>query len=89
VEEVLYEHPGVREAAVIGIKDDYRGETVKAYIVPKEGVELTDEEMNRWCRARLASFKVPHVYEFRDDLPKSIIGKVLKRKLHEELEQQS
>lgn len=89
VEEVLYEHPGVREAAIIGIKDDYRGETVKAYIVPKDGVQLTDEELNRWCRARLASFKVPHVYEFREDLPKSIIGKVLKRKLHEELERQS
>jgi len=89
VEEVLYEHPGVREAAIIGIKDDYRGESVKAYIVPKDGVQLTEEELNRWCRERLASFKVPHVYEFRTDLPKSIIGKVLKRKLHEELENQS
>lgn len=89
VEEVLYEHPGVREAAIIGIKDDYRGESVKAYIVPKDGVQLTAEELNRWCRERLASFKVPHVYEFRSELPKSIIGKVLKRKLHEELERQS
>jgi len=62
---------------------------VKAYIVPKDGVQLTEEELNRWCRERLASFKVPHVYEFRTDLPKSIIGKVLKRKLHEELENQS
>ncbi|MNF98974.1 Long-chain-fatty-acid--CoA ligase [compost metagenome] len=87
VEEVLYEHPGVREAAVIGIQDAYRGETVKAYIVPKDGSALTAEELNRWCRERLAPFKVPHVYEFRSDLPKTIIGKVLKRKLHEELEE--
>jgi len=87
VEEVLYEHPGVREAAVIGIRDAYRGETVKAYIVPKDGATLAEEELNRWCRERLAPFKVPHVYEFRSDLPKTIIGKVLKRKLHEELEE--
>ncbi|MWC29995.1 long-chain-fatty-acid--CoA ligase [Paenibacillus sp. MMS18-CY102] len=86
VEEVLYEHPGVQEAAIIGIEDEYRGQTVKAYIIPKQGAELTQAELNHWCRARLASFKVPHLYEFRDSLPKTIIGKVLKRKLHEELE---
>ncbi|MFD1955003.1 long-chain fatty acid--CoA ligase [Paenibacillus thailandensis] len=84
VEEVLYEHPGVREAAVIGVKDDYRGETVKAYIVLKDGWQVSRIQLDKWCRERLAAFKVPHLYEFRETLPKSLIGKVLKRKLIEE-----
>lgn len=84
VEEVLYEHPAVQDAAVVGIPDAYRGETVKAYIVCKSDAAVSAEELDAWCRTRLASFKVPRQYEFRKELPKSIIGKVLRRKLLEE-----
>ncbi|MBG9793706.1 long-chain fatty acid--CoA ligase [Paenibacillus dendritiformis] len=86
VEEVLFEHPSVQEAVVVGMPDAYRGETVKAYIVPRAGSALTAEELNVWCRERLASFKVPRQYEFRSELPKTIAGKVLRRKLLEEEE---
>lgn len=81
IEEVLYEHPSVQEAAVIGVPDDYRGETVKAFIVLKQGAEVTESELNEFCRERLASYKVPRIYEFRADLPKTMIGKVLRREL--------
>lgn len=81
VEEVLFEHPGVVEAAVVGVPDDYRGETVKAFIVPKEGVTLDEKELNEYCRKHLAPYKVPRIYEFREELPKTIIGKVLKVQL--------
>ncbi|MEK3883412.1 AMP-binding protein [Paenibacillus sp. PL2-23] len=84
VEEVLFEHPAVREAAVIGVKDDYRGETVKAFIVLKEGWQVSRSQLDRWCRDRLAAYKVPHYYAFRETLPKTMIGKVLRRKLAEE-----
>ncbi|GGH83730.1 long-chain acyl-CoA synthetase [Pullulanibacillus pueri] len=81
VEEVLYEHPDVKEAAVVGVHDHYRGETVKAFVVAKDGRALTEEELNRHCRKYLAAYKVPKIYEFRKDLPKSTIGKILKREL--------
>lgn len=84
VEEVLFEHPAVREAAVIGVKDEYRGETVKAFIVLKEGWHVSDSQLDRWCRDRLAAYKVPHRYAFRETLPKTMVGKVLRRKLAEE-----
>lgn len=84
VEEVLYEHPAVRECAVIGVEDAYRGETVKAFIVLKEGETVTEEELDRHCRQKLAAYKVPRLYEFRNELPKSMIGKVLRRILAEE-----
>lgn len=84
VEDVLYEHPTVQEAAVIGIADNYRGESVKAYIVTKANVSVTEEELDRYCRSKLAAYKVPRVYEFREDLPKSMIGKVLRRVLQEQ-----
>lgn len=83
VEEVLYEHDDVLECTVIGIPDEYRGETVKAFIVTKEGRELTQTSLDRHCRQRLAAYKVPRAYEWRDTLPKSMIGKILKRKLVE------
>ncbi|QHW31575.1 long-chain fatty acid--CoA ligase [Paenibacillus rhizovicinus] len=86
VEEVLYEHPGVRDAAVIGVKDAYRGETVKAFIVLRKDVSVSSMQLDRWCRERLAVFKVPHQYEFRTELPMTMIGKVLRRKLQEEEE---
>ncbi|MGV3488396.1 MAG: AMP-binding protein [Tuberibacillus sp.] len=84
VEEVLYEHPDVQEAAVIGVQDDYRGETVKAFIVPKQGRKLDEKTLDAHCRKMLAPYKVPKKYEFRAELPKTIIGKVLKRELIEE-----
>lgn len=92
VEEVLYTHPAVKEAAVVGVPDPYRGETVKAFIVRKEGAAVTEEELNRYCREKMAAYKVPRLYEFRDELPKTMVGKVLRRVLAEEekkkLEQQ-
>lgn len=84
VEEVLYEHPSVKEAVVVGVPDSYRGETVKAYIVTRTGAQVTEDELNVWCRERMASFKVPRQYEFRSELPKTIAGKVLRRMLLEE-----
>ncbi|XEC94106.1 long-chain fatty acid--CoA ligase [Paenibacillus tarimensis] len=89
VEEVLFEHPAVLEAAVVGVKDPYRGETVKAFIVVKNGWSVSRMQLDQWCRERLAPYKVPHVYAFRDSLPKSLVGKVLRRKLLEEDEEES
>lgn len=88
VEEVLFEHPAVKEASVVGIKDSYRGETVKAYIVLKEGWQVSSQQLDVWCRERLASYKVPRQYAFRAELPKTMVGKVLRRRLQEE-EQES
>ncbi|MFC4766420.1 long-chain-fatty-acid--CoA ligase [Effusibacillus consociatus] len=84
VEEVLFEHPAMLEAAVIGVPDPYRGETVKAFIVLKEGQTVTEAELDKFCRERLAAYKVPRLYEFRKELPKTMVGKVLKRALQEE-----
>nr|WP_255807484.1 long-chain fatty acid--CoA ligase [Cohnella mopanensis] len=86
VEEILFEHPAVKEASVLGVPDPYRGETVKAYIVLKQGWQVSEMQLNRWCRDRLAPYKVPKQYEFRETLPLSLIGKVLRRKLKEESE---
>lgn len=87
IEEVLYEHPDVVEAVAAGIPDPYRGETVKAYIVLKEGSTVTEEEMNQFSRKYLAAYKVPRYYEFRQELPKTAIGKILRRMLVEEEKQ--
>lgn len=84
IEEVLYEHPDVLEAVAAGVPDPYRGETVKAYIVLKEGAAVTPEEMNQYVRKYLAAYKVPRIYEFRDELPKTAVGKILRRKLVDE-----
>jgi len=84
VEEVLYEHPDVLEAAVIGVPDLKRGETVKAFIVLKEGSTTTAEDIEKFCRERLAPYKVPRIIEFRSELPKTNVGKVLRRVLKEE-----
>jgi long-chain acyl-CoA synthetase len=81
IEEVLYEHPKVKEAGVIGVPDEYRGEAPKAFIVLKEGEEATPEEIIEFCKKRLAAYKVPKLIEFRDDLPKTLIGKILRREL--------
>ena len=84
IDEILYQHPKVLEAAAVGIPDPRRGETVKAYIVLKPGETATEEEMDKWCRDHLAPYKVPKLYEFRSELPKSNVGKVLRRILREE-----
>ena len=84
VEEVLYQHPKVKEAVVAGIPDPYRGETVKAYIVLKEGETATAEEIIEFCRGNMAKYKVPTAVEFRTELPKTIVGKILRRMLVEE-----
>ncbi len=81
VEEVLYQHPGVREVAVVGVPDPYWGEAVKAYIVPREGVHLEEAEVIQFCKERLAAYKVPKAVEFRDELPKTLVGKILRRAL--------
>jgi long-chain acyl-CoA synthetase len=84
VEEVLYQHPGVKEAAALGVPDPYRGETVKVVIVPQEGVEVTAADIEAHCRRLLAVYKVPKIIEFRAELPKSQVGKVLRRMLKED-----
>ncbi len=84
VEEVLFEHPKIKEAVVAGIPDPYRGETVKAYCVLKEGETATEEEVVLFCKGKMAKYKVPTAIEFRADLPKTIVGKVLRRMLVEE-----
>ena len=85
VEEVLFEHPSVKEAAVIGVPDEYRGETVKAFVVLKDpgSKEKAEAEITAYCKERLANYKVPRRYEFVQDLPKTLVGKVLRRKLKE------
>lgn len=84
VEEVLYEHEAVQEAVVAGIPDPYRGETVKAYVVLKSGYHTDGNELNTFCRKLLAAYKVPKKYEFRAELPKTTVGKILRRQLIEE-----
>jgi long-chain acyl-CoA synthetase len=84
VEEVLYEHPKVEEVSVVGVPDSYLGEVVKAFVVLRPGEEATTEEIRSFAKERLAAYKVPRVVEFRDKLPKTLIGKVLRRALVEE-----
>ena len=84
VEEVLFHHPSVQEAAVVGVPDEYRGETVIAFVVLKPGVaasEETRQDILAYCKHELALYKVPKKFEFRESLPKSLIGKVLRREL--------
>jgi long-chain acyl-CoA synthetase len=84
VEEVLFEHPDVAEAVAVGIPDEYRGETVKAYVVKRSGALTTEEEIAVFCADHLAPYKAPKVVEFREELPKSAVGKLLRRVLVEE-----
>jgi long-chain acyl-CoA synthetase len=84
IEGVIYTHPKILEAAVFGVPDSYRGETVKAVVVLKSNEILTEEELISYCKKTLSSFKVPKIVEFRKELPKSAVGKILKRKLLEE-----
>jgi long-chain acyl-CoA synthetase len=81
VEEVIIQHPKVLEVGVAGVPDPYRGETVKAWVVPKPGEEITEQEIKEWCKERMAKFKVPTLVEFRTELPKTMVGKILRREL--------
>jgi len=83
IDEVLYEHPKIQEACAVGLPDPYRGETVKAFVVTKPGETLTEEAVISFCREKLAAYKVPKLVEFMDELPKSTVGKVIRRKLRE------
>jgi long-chain acyl-CoA synthetase len=81
VEEVIKEYPAVIEVGVAGVPDPYRGETVKAWVVLKEGETAAQDDVRNWCKERLAKYKVPSEVEFRDELPKTTVGKVLRREL--------
>ncbi|MDW8356428.1 long-chain fatty acid--CoA ligase [Thermus sp.] len=87
VEEVLYQHPAVQEAAVVGVPDPYRGETVAAFIVLKDEYKgkVSEKDIETFCRQNLAAYKVPRILQFRDTLPKSSVGKILKRELAKEV----
>jgi long-chain acyl-CoA synthetase len=84
VEEVLAQHPGVLEVAVIGVPDEQSGELVAAYVVPKDAT-LTVDELRAFCRETLTAYKVPRRIEFRQTLPKTNVGKVLRRALRDEV----
>ena len=86
IEEVLYEHPKVLDAAAIGVPHSKKGEAVKVYVVPKQGVSLDRDEILAWCKERLAAYKVPKEIELIDSIPKTIVGKVLRRKLRSDTE---
>ncbi|WP_326691440.1 AMP-binding protein [Streptomyces sp. NBC_01795] len=81
VEDVLYAHPAVREAAVVGVPDSYRGETVKAYVSLREGTGATPHELAAHCEERLAAYKYPREVQILSDLPKTTSGKILRREL--------
>jgi long-chain acyl-CoA synthetase len=81
VEEVISANPKVLEVGVAGVPDAYRGETIKAWIVVKPDESLSEDEVKEWCKDKLAKFKVPTHIEFRDELPKTMVGKILRREL--------
>lgn len=84
VDEVLYEHPKVLDAVAVGIPDEYRGEIVKVFVVPRVGERLTEEEIKQFCKARLAAYKVPRRIELRDSLPKTAVGKISRKELRKQ-----
>ncbi|HBY06246.1 MAG TPA: hypothetical protein DEH22_00035 [Chloroflexi bacterium] len=81
VEEVIMDHPKVMDVGVAGVPDPYRGETVKAWVVLKPGEQADAEEIRAWCKDRLAKYKIPSEVEFRTELPKTNVGKILRREL--------
>jgi long-chain acyl-CoA synthetase len=84
IDEVLYQHPKVLDAVAVGVPDAYRGETVKAFIVLKPGQTASAEEIIDFCKEKLAVYKVPKIVEFRNELPKSAVGKILRKILRDE-----
>jgi long-chain acyl-CoA synthetase len=83
LDNVLFDHPKILEACTIGVPDPYRGETVKAFVVTKPGETLTSEEVSAYCRQNLAAYKIPRSIEFVNELPKSAVGKILRRELRD------
>ena len=85
VEDVLYQHPAVKEAAVIGVPDDYRGETVKAFVALAADYQgkVSPQELISFCKEKLAAFKYPRIVEIIDEIPKTPTGKFLRRELRE------
>ena len=83
IEEVLATHPAVAEVGVAGVLDDVRGEVVKAWVVLRAGQTATEQELRAFCRDLLAPYKVPSHIEFRTELPKTMVGKVLRRALRQ------
>jgi len=84
IEEILYQHPKVKEAAIIGIQDPHKGEVPKGFVVLKDGEHAQERELISFLRGKIAPYKIPHRIEFRDSLPKNTTGKILKRLLREE-----
>ncbi|MBN1653558.1 MAG: long-chain fatty acid--CoA ligase [Deltaproteobacteria bacterium] len=84
IDEVLYSNPKIEEACAIGISHKTRGESIKAFVVLKKGQTATSDEIIEYCKGRLATYKLPVVIEFRDQLPKSTVGKVLRKELRAE-----
>ncbi len=90
IDEVLYEHPKIADAVTIGVPDAYRGESVKVFVVVKPGETLTEDEIIAHCKEKLAAYKVPRLVEFREELPKTMVGKILRKELRtEELRRQA
>jgi long-chain acyl-CoA synthetase len=84
IEEIVTLHPDVVEAACIGVRNERNREAVKVFVVPQPGATLTAQDIRAYCRERLAAYKVPKLVEFRTELPKSAVGKILRRELREE-----
>jgi long-chain acyl-CoA synthetase len=84
IEEALYQNPVIKEAAVIGVSDEHKGEVPKAFVVLKEGAGISEHQVLQYLRERLAGYKIPKYVEFRPDLPKNTSGKILKRVLKDE-----
>jgi len=80
---VLYTHPVVREAAVVGVPDEYRGETVKAYVSTQAGETVEPAELIAYCKERMAAYKYPREIVVVDELPKTVTGKILRRELRD------
>ena len=83
IEELLFQHPAVASAQVIGVPDERMGEELMAWVVVREGVEVTEDELREFCRSRVAHFKVPRYFKFTTDFPMTVTGKIQKFKMRE------